>query len=297
MKSKILLIVFSGLALIAKAQQLQTSSMYDMQGFLHNPSTVGVQETNLIGMSYKSQWSGISGAPKTATVFGSFALPQQKMGIGGYLYKDKTGLTSRTGVNLALAKHVVGAKGTFSLGIETKLQQYAIDKSKLSETLGNDPVIAGADNRFNYDAGFGLSYTTKLFQVGASVSQLVQSKLKFYSGNISRTEEAKLYRHYYMHGMYNWFVDGVTVISPNALFIYVPNAPSTFQFGARVEHNKSIWWGLGYRADQSFMLSAGFHIQKKITVGYAYDDYITPISRYDGGYSAHEIMVRFNLEK
>ena len=297
MKHKILLAVFTGIVSVSNAQQLQTSSMYDLQGVIHNPSVAGTQENNIIGVSYRSQWSGISGSPKTATVFGSFDMPKFDMGIGGSIYQDKTGPTSRTGISLSLAKHIVGNKGVFSIGIENRLQQYAIDKGKLSQSLGADPVLGASDNRFKYDAGFGISYTTKTLQLGASVSQLVQSKLDFYSGNLNRDEEARLYRHYYFHGLYNWHVDGFTVITPNALFIYLPNAPLTYQVGARVEFNQLFWFGGGYRSHQSYMLSAGINVGKKLTLGYAYDDYITPISSFDNGANAHEVLLRFNFGK
>ncbi len=191
----------------------------------------------------------------------------------------------------------MGDKGVFSLGLETRLQQYAIDKGKLSATLGSDPVLGASDNRFKYDAGFGISYTGKKLVVGASVSQLVQSKLNFYSGNLTRTDEAMLYRHYYGHIAYTWDVDGVTTITPNVLATYLPNAPFNYTVGARVEHNKLLWWGVGYRSHQSFMLSAGLHINHKFTIGYAYDDYISPISNFDNGASAHEIMLRYDFAK
>jgi len=297
MKYKILIAFFTGMVSVSNAQQLQTSSMYDLQGVLHNPSFVGTQENNIIGISYRSQWSGISGSPRTATIFGSFDVPRFGIGIGGVIYQDKTGPTSRTGLSLSLAKHIVGNNGTFSIGIENKIQQYAIDKGKLAESLGNDPVLGTSDNRFKYDAGFGISYTGKKFQVGASVSQLVQSKLNFYSGNLTRDEEARLYRHYYLHGLYNWHVDGKTIITPNFLMVYLPNAPFTYQAGARVEFNKLFWFGGGYRSHQSYMLSAGINIGKNFTLGYAYDDYITPISNFDNGASAHEVLLRFNFSK
>ena len=285
-------------AFTAGAQQLQTSSLYDLQGVLHNPSVAGTQQSNMIGVSYRSQWSGISGSPKTATVFGSFDIPSFGMGIGGNIYQDKTGPTSRTGIALSLAKHIRGEKGVFSIGIENRLQQYAIDKAKLSESLGtSDPVLGATDSRFKYDAGFGISYTSKTLQVGASVSQLVQSKLNFYSGNLSRDEEARLYRHYYLHGLYNWYVDGTTVITPNVLFIYLPNAPLSYQVGARVEFNELFWFGGGYRSHQSYMLSAGVHIGKKFTVGYAFDNYINPISSFDNGANAHEVLLRYDFTK
>lgn len=289
-------------ATISHAQQLQTSSLYDMQGVFQNPSLAGVQQNpevkSIIGVTYRQQWSGISGSPQTFSAFGSFDLPKQKIGIGAYAYNDKTGPTSRTGVQLALAKHVqFNDGGVFSLGLEARVLQYAIDKSKLAESLGNDPVLGASDSRMKFDAGFGLSYTNKSLQLGASVTQLIQSKLDFYSGSMSRSEEGRLYRHYYFHGKYNINVDGVTTIAPHAMVIYLPNAPTEVITGVRVEHNNLLWWGLGYRWNQSWMLSAGLHLKKKFTLGYGYDIYKNPVGEFNGGNGAHEFLLRYNFIK
>jgi type IX secretion system PorP/SprF family membrane protein len=295
MKQYIIISFFAIAANAANAQQLQTSALYDMQGVLHNPAMAGMQRTNMAGATYRSQWSGISGSPKTFTGFASFNLPKHKIGVGGYLYSDKTGPTTRTGVQLAFAKHIVMRNGNrFSLGIESRLMQYSFNRAKLAATLGSDPVIGGGDNRLKFDAGFGMAYATDKFQIGASVSQLVQSKLDFYTGNFSRTEEARLYRHYYLHALYNWSVDDATVITPNALLIYLPNAPTDAVMGVRVAHNQTFWWGLGYRARQSYMLSAGVTINKKFVIGYSFEDYRTPISTFDAGANGHELMLRYN---
>lgn len=298
MRKYIVILVFLAAAAPAVAQQLQTSSMYDLQGIFHNPSTAGTQATNMIGVTYRSQWSGISGSPKTATLFGSFDLPKLAIGLGGYVYNDKTGPTSRTGLALAFAKHISTANGgVFSLGIEARGMQYSLDRAKLSATLGSDPALGTSDNKFKFDAGFGISYTGKKLQLGASVSQLIQSKLDIYTGDLTRTEEGRLYRHYYFHGGYKWNVDGYTTITPNVLVIYLPNAPTEYQFGARVEHKELFWWGVGYRVKQSFMLSAGLNINKKFTIGYTFDIYQTPLSVYDAGSNAHEMLLRYNISK
>ena len=289
--------IILGLAAQPEAQQLQTSSMYELQGVFHNPSTAGVNG-GIFGVSYRTQWSSFSGAPKTMTAFGSVALSNLKIGLGGYIYNDQTGPTTRTGISLAFAKHIETSNGgNFSLGIEAKGQQYKLDRQKLTETLGADPAIGASDNKFVFDAGFGISYTTKKFQLGASVSQLVQSKLNFYTGNLSRTEEGRLYRHYFFHGSYKWNVDEATTLIPNLAVIYMPNAPTEIQGGVRVEHNELFWWGLGYRAKQSWMLSAGVHIRKKFTIGYSFDIYQTPANVFEAGANAHELLLSYNFSK
>jgi type IX secretion system PorP/SprF family membrane protein len=298
MRQYIVILFFLATAAPAAAQQLQTSSLYDLQGVIHNPSTAGTQATNMLGVTYRSQWSGISGSPKTATLFGSFDLPKLDIGLGGYVYNDKTGPTSRTGLALAFAKHINTKNGgVFSLGIEARGLQYSIDRAKLTETLGADPALGASDNKFKFDAGFGISYTGKKLQLGASASQLIQSKFDIYTGDLTRNEEGRLYRHYYFHGSYKWSVDPFTTITPNFLVIYLPNAPTEYQFGARVEHKEIFWWGVGYRVKQSFMLSAGLNISKKFSIGYSFDIYQTPLSVYDAGSNAQEMLLRYNISK
>ena len=219
----------------------------------------------MVGATYRTQWSAISGSPKTATVFGSFDLPKHNIGFGGYIYNDKTGPTSRTGVQLAFAKHIpLKNGGRFSLGIEAKGQQYSFDREKLSQTLGADPALGTAKTDLNLMQVLVFLIQVKNYNWVLPFRKLVQSKLDFYTGNLTTTEEARLYRHYYFHGSYKWAVDEATNITPNFLVIYLPNAPTEFQFGARVEHNEIFWWGVGYRVKQSLMLSAGVNINKEI---------------------------------
>jgi type IX secretion system PorP/SprF family membrane protein len=281
-----------------RAQQLHTSSLFELQSIFHNPAMAGNLSSDMVGLSYRSQWSGISGSPQTATLYGSFDLPKDLIGLSGYLYNDRTGPTSRNGVQLAFAKHlpVNSTGGRISIGIETRMFQFGIDREKLN-SISNDPVLAGAGNKFKFDMGFGVAYTTKRLQIGASVSQLIQSKLDLYTGNLSTNAEGRLYRHYYLHGQYRFETQGGTSIIPNFLMVYLPNiSRMEQQIGVRVERER-VWVGGGWRVNQSYMLSAGFHINKNFSVGYAYDNYLTPISTFtaSGGSGGHELILRYNF--
>jgi type IX secretion system PorP/SprF family membrane protein len=297
MKKIFSILICCGLMTAANSQQQQSSSFYDLQGVFHNPSTAGTQKYSMVGASYRKQWSGINGGPATATIFGSTKLSKHDFGIGGYIYNDKTGPTSRTGVSMSFAKHIPTKTGTFSVGIETRFQQFGIDIEKLTQSLGADPVLGGGENKSKFDAGFGMSFTNDKFQVGASVSQLVQSKLDYYTGTLSRTGEARLYRHYYFHGLYKWAIDESTVVVPNFLLTYLPNAPTEFQGGARIEFNDLLLTGLAYRANQGWLVSAGVKIDKKATIGYSFEIYRSPLSIFDGGSNAHELLIRYDFLK
>jgi type IX secretion system PorP/SprF family membrane protein len=231
-------------------------------------------------------------------VFGSYNLKKENAGISGYLFTDQTGPTSRTGLSASFAKYLKMKDGSvWSVGIEARALQFGIDRAKLSATLGADPALGNAENRFKFDAGLGVAYQKNNLRLGASVSQLVQSKLGFYNGTATLAEETRLYRHYYFHGSYSWNVDESTEITPNFLVIYLPNAPTEIQGGVKVEHKDLFWWGLSFRAKQSAIISAGVNIQKRFSFGYSFDIYRTPLSLFDSGSNAHELMLRLLLKK
>ena len=305
-RSVFFILLFSLTSVMVSSQQLSSSSMYELHGVFNNPSVAGVQKHGTVGAAYRRLWDGFDGAPRTAIVFGSGFIPSVKLGLGGYLYSDATGPTKRIGLQMAYAYHIpLKNDAVFSLGIEGRFQQFSFDKIKLQASLGNDPVLGSTDSRVTGDAGFGISYTSKKFQAGASVSQLIQSKMDFYKLNLGagtgalpgRTEVAKLYRHYFLHSYYVWDIDGNTTITPNVLFVYLPNAPFEFQGGVRIEHHELFWWGVALRARQSWMVSAGLHINKAFTIGYSFDVYTTPLSIYDKGSNAHEMMLRYDFLK
>jgi hypothetical protein len=216
-------------------------------------------------------------------------LQNAKIGIGGYIYNDVTGPTRRTGIQTAYAYHIpLNNDALFSVGLEARFQQFAIDKGKIQESLGND--FTGEKNRFKGDAGIGWRIPGKI-SAGLRWSA-GQSKLDVYSGNLTRNEEARL-PPFLPAWQLQLECDGATNYSQH---YDLPNAPTEFQ-GARVEHSDIFWWGLAIRAHQSWMLSAGVKIQRKFNIGYCFDIYSNPLSVYDKGANAHEIMLRYDFLK
>lgn len=285
------------LQLAASAQQLNTSSFYELSPVLHNPATAGSRQHAFVGGSFKKQWSSMPGSPQTGLVYGQTFLPNMRLGLGGYLYHDVTGPTSRTGLQLAYAYHIpVAEKSSFSMGLEARFQQLRFDRAKLQAALGGiDPVVTATGNRYKADAGFGIAFTSPALQVGAAVSQLVQTKYDLYDAGGTAASQSRLYRHYYLHGAYTWAPDESTRLIPNALLIYLPNAPMEIQTGLRVMHNDLFWYGLGWRARQGWMLSAGFKLKEKFSIGYAFDFYNAPLNTYEKGSAGHELLLHYEL--
>jgi len=64
-----------------------------------------------------------------------------------------------------------------------------------------------------------------------------------------------------------------------------------------VNYQEKLWWGLGWRVNQSWTLQAGFKLLQRIGITYSYDYYETPINVFTAGSGAHEIGLRFDLQK
>lgn len=297
MKQFFSIIVVALLFFNSSAQQLHFTSQYIQHNAMYNPGAAGIANKNMVGAAYRSMWESFPGNPRTFMLYSDVNLEKLKSGIGAYAYRDETGAISRTGLQLAFSKHIIAqnGKGKLGLGIELRGLQYAIDKTKLS-ILGNDPVLGGSSNKFGFDAGAGAYYTNGKISIGASVSQLIQSKLELASVPNSTTG-GKLYRHYVFNANYKWQTGENIYLIPNAMVRVIENSPAEYEGGVIANYMEKLWWGIGYRYRQGVTLQAGFKLMQQISLGYAYDYYNAPIDIFTKGSGAHEIGLRFDFQK
>ncbi len=282
----------------AKSQQLHFMSQYLQHNSMYNPAAAGMANRNMIGVSYRSMWSSFPGNPKTYMVYGDFELKKLKSGIATYVYRDETGPTSRTGIQLAYSYHIKARnnKSRFGIGLELRGLQYAIDKTKLLASLGSDPVLGSADNKFAIDAGAGLYWTNDKLSVGAAVSQLIQSKLEL--ANVPNSKQGgKLYRHYNFTANYRLQTGDDIFLVPNAMVRVIENSPSEYDFGLKVDYQDKIWWAMNWRVRQFWSLQAGLKVMQRLRASYSYDYYVSPIGVFTSGSGAHEIGLQFDIKK
>ncbi len=298
MKNFILFLSLLVLITTTQAQQLHFMSQYLQFNSMINPAAAGLANKNMVGVSYRSQWSSFPGNPRTYMIYGDINLQKLKAGIGTYLYRDETGPTSRTGIQFAYSKHIIALneKDKFGIGIELRGLQYALDKSKVSTALGNDPALGGASSKFGFDAGTGVYFTNDKLSVGAAVSQLIQSKLQLADVPNAKLN-GRLYRHYNFNANYKIQTGDNIFLIPSALVRVIQNAPTEFEAGAKIDYQDKIWFAFIYRYQQLYSIQLGFKLAEKLNFAYSYDEYSTPISVYDGGSGAHEIGLRFDFKK
>ncbi len=291
------LLVFIAIDKPSEAQQLHFTSIFQQHNAMYNPAAAGFTGHGVIGSTYRSMWSAFPGNPRTFMIYGDAYWAKKSSGFASYLYKDITGPTSRTGLQLAYSYHIkTGEKSKLGVGIELRGLQYYIDKSKLTDALGSDAVLGGDNTTFKLDGGAGIYYSNGKFSAGAAVSQLIQSKLEF-NAVPNSTERAKLYRHYNFTANYLLETGGGTHLIPNAMVIVVPHAPTEYTIGCKVDYQDKVWWTLNWAVRHSWSLQAGFKLMDRLRFNYAYDYYNEPFSDFNTGNNAHEVGLRYDLKK
>jgi type IX secretion system PorP/SprF family membrane protein len=294
-KPIVALLLCSALAYKAGAQQIFAISQYVQHNFIYNPAAAGAADNPSVGGLYRKMWSGIDGGPQTTILYGDTYFEKKKVGLAAFVYDDKTGPTDRTGgqINVSYSVDLQGDKTKrLMFGFGGMFMQYKLDKAYIAEDLPNDPLLNAPASKFTGDLSAGVYLRTPTINIGVSAEQILQSKLGFIDAT-NGNPQGKLYTHYFFMADYNIRTDDEDVLIPNALLKFQPNTPVDFQGGVKLMHQDFLWIGLGYHYQQSYTVYAGVKIAHQFEIGYAYDQYQTPLSVFDNGGAGNELSLRY----
>lgn len=296
--SLLLSVIFVEAFNCVQAQQLHFMSQYLEHNAMYNPAAAGFSDRTMVGASYRSMWSSFPGNPKTTMLYTDIDWKRMNAGIGAYLYHDETGPTTRNGIQVAYSYRIRmrNPANRLGLGIELRVLQFSVDKSKLYGAQINDPVLQGASDKIKIDGGAGLYFSNGKLSIGGSVQQLIQSKLDL-AKVPAATSEAKLYSMYSVMGNYKWHTGDNIYVIPNFLFRINPNAPDEYDYGVKLDYKDLIWWSLNLRVRQFWSVQAGFKLMQRVRFGYSYDINVTPITEFNNGAGSHEVGLQFDLKK
>lgn len=282
------------LAVLVKAQQLPHYSQYILNDYVINPASAGVDNFYEAKTNFRSQWVGINEAPRTYILSVNGPLKHEKMGIGGYLFVDRTGPTQRTGIDLSYSYHVkLNDAINLSMSINAGILQYTVAGSEIRLEDENDPTLS--ENKMSKtmpDAGASFYLYHEDFFFGASAPQLLQNKIDF--GDESVKPSGRLVNHYYVLGGYRYDINEQFQLEPSFLLRFVKPLPMQYEFSLRTIYDKMVWLGVSYRKNTAVALLAGYSFNESLTFGYSYDFIQTSINQYSSG--THEIMLSFRIK-
>ncbi|MCD6068476.1 MAG: putative rane protein [Bacteroidetes bacterium] len=280
-----------------KAQQLGIFTNYLLNDYYYNPAVVGAKDVAIANLSYRRQWTGFTDAPVSymGSVYGSVK-NKRKVGLGGTIIGDKSGLLQRTGGYFTYAYHFdLTKKLRLGLGISAGFLQYRIKLYDVRVIDNGDDMLTGnvlSSNAFDANSGFYL-YHEKFF-VGVSGNQLLNYKLPFANSN------SRLKPHMYGMAGYN-FKFGSGKVKKNELqpsfMVREANNNVNIQgdLSLKYTYNKAFWIGAMYRTETAVCALVGFNYKDRFNVAYAYDYALNRINQYSMG--THEFWLSYTITK
>jgi len=273
MKRLIILLITVSFSCTVKGQQLPQLTQYEQNNYAINPAIAGMYDYYQVKTSVRNMWGDLG--PKT-TILSIYGKKGENIGLGGMVYSDSEGATSRIGGNISYSHHFsLSSDIKIALALSAGFLQYRLVKDQLTWYQEDDPDAVGGDVvRAIPDATFGINTYGKNWYVGLSIPQLLSNNIDLIDRNfyeLQETEsEGKLNRHYYLLGAYNHVLNPFWSIEPS-LLLKSATTDTQFDFGVKATWNDKLWFGTGYRTNGQMSALAGYSIQDRYIIGYSYD--------------------------
>ena len=290
------------------AQQQAQYSMYMANNYTLNPAVGGTENYADFKMSYRTQWVGMGGQPKTMYLSGHTAIGKATYedteiksmpfhGVGGYVYNDQIGATNKIGFYGSYAYHLpITTKLTASFGAFVGFQQLSLDASNIrfhDDASGvNDAAVNGNQSKFLPDANIGTWIYHKNWYAGGALYQLLSNNLDFedVSGSI---EDGKLNKHYFVTAGYRVPINDDFTWVPSFVMKAVAPTPIQFDINSKFRYQDLAWLGVSYRSKAAVALMVGATLQGRWDVAYSYDVVTSDLKNTNSG--SHEFMLGYRL--
>ena len=276
------------------SQQLPQITQHMINNYAINPAVSGMYDYYQVKTTIRNQWVGITDAPRT-TVLSIYGKKSERVGLGGLVFNDQTGPTSRVGGSASYTYSFPLTRSVkMSFALSGGFTQFKITKQGLNILNLNDRILLGGDVvRSAPDATFGFNMYGNKWYLGAAIPQLLSVNLNLMSDDYTRiyneVSQANLERHFYVLGAYKHSFNPFWSIEPSLLLKSVKAAPLQADFGVKTTYDDRLWFGMDYRNNGEMAVLLGYSIKERYLIGYSYDIPSSDMSVSSSG--SHEFMI------
>lgn len=309
------MVLLLALSMHGVAQQNIQFSQYIFNGLSVNPAYAGYKEDLYVNATYRHQWAGFPGAPRTGGISLDGVTPasDNKVGLGVQMLFDKSGPQDALSLYGSYSYRIpLDDEDTrrLCLGLGGGVTQYSIDGTALQYIDNEDAAIPlGKKSVWVPDARFGIYYYTPRFYAGASVMDLFSlytdaTRYNWKGNNYSTIRKTQ---HLYITTGAMFQLSENLALKPSILIKEDFKGPTNVDINAFLLIGEKLWVGASYRTgvgiwrktnlqkDLSELDAASvmveFYATEKLRIGYAYDLTINKMAGYQGG--SHEISLGF----
>jgi type IX secretion system PorP/SprF family membrane protein len=319
MKKLLLYIYLLSFIHIAAAQQRPQYTQYVFNNYLLNPAVTGIENYTDVRAGYRSQWTGLNGAPVTnfltinaplgrefiegnANSFsaGGGENPNSRLytqeymaaaphhGIGAMLVTDKAGPITTTNFNATYAYHLgLTERLNLSVGVAAGFMRTSLNTAEITLETALDPAIANGNNsQLHPDLGLGAWLYTSNYFIGISAQQILPQSLYLKSTSV---DVIKTVPHFFFTAGVKLFVSDDVTLMPSVLVKQIKPVPLTYDANLKLAFRDKFWIGGSYRHSDSFGALAGFYLGSFLNVGYSYDVTTSALNTVSNG--THELVI------
>lgn len=301
----------------AAAQQNIQFSQYVFNGLSINPAYAGYKEDLYLNATYRHQWAGFPGAPRTGGVSLDGVTPgsEGRVGLGGQVLFDQLGPQEALSFYGSYSYRIpLDAENTrrLCIGIGGGVTQYSIDGSALQYVDNDDVAIpTGKTSNWVPDARVGVYYYSSRFYAGVSVLDLfsLYSDASRYNWKGNNYSTIRKTQHLYLTAGTVFPLGEKLQLKPSFLVKEDFKGPTSVDLNAFLLIGERIWIGGSYRTNVNLWKKTGlqrdleeqnaasamveFYATKQLRIGYSYDLNVNKMAGYQGG--SHEISLGFLL--
>ncbi|MDQ7949392.1 MAG: type IX secretion system membrane protein PorP/SprF [Pedobacter sp.] len=306
------IILWLGLAVPSFAQQDAQYSQYIFNGIYINPAYAGYRERININATYRNQWTGVEGAPKSFALAADALMPNERVGLSLMVGTEQLGAQKNISAFANYAyRFPINEEQTSKLafGLGLGVLQSGLDGNMLNARDVDDQFVpTGTVKEIIPDVNAGVFFSTPKMYVGASVTNLIGAyllKKKSLAYNFPTPRP-----HYYLTGgvlipMIPYAID----FKPFFLFKDDLKGPTVLDINAFFLFKQIIWMGVGYRTGvklynkpnlpgdiknkNALIGMTEIFISQRLRLGYSYDHSTSNLAGYAG--STHEISLSWNF--
>jgi type IX secretion system PorP/SprF family membrane protein len=295
MKLKYFIIGISCLAisLTSWSQQDPQTSMYQFNPLAVNPAYAGSAEGLQTNILYRSQWTGLPGAPKTFTANLHAPLFKESVGIGIAVSNDQLGVFQRTQATAVGSYHLKMKTWRIAFGLQMSYSQYNIGLADVNHSIDGsvDNAFSADFNQSTFNFGTGLFAYGKNWYGSIAVPHFKKNILSTNSTSLDVTAfEAP---HFFAQAGYVHEFNPMWAIKPNTMVKYASGAPVSADLNIVGYYKRLIGLGIGYRSDKSIIALTEIQLHPFLKIGYAYDYGLSSLATYAA--SSHEIFLRYAI--
>ena len=301
----ILIVVCTSSALFSQTSPLY-SKYINYEQFI-NPAITGRDKSPFIALSHKQYWFGVDGSPYSTCLGASMRLgtfdfynphmmlnrtnffSRGRMGFGAMFMQEKDGPLNSYFGELSYAYFIPfeHTNSELSFGLSAQFLSYTINRSLLQPEDATDPEFLNlSNNKLVPEAGCGIYYHDLQFFAGASVNDLLLTRLPYNTNNVFPNS-----RDYFFQTGYKFFLKRFEM-EPSLYLALIDNNPVFYYTQVKFFYLDYNWFSVGYKSSNSLMFSLGFNIHR-FYIAYAYDQNVSRMGSYFGG--SHEIMLGINI--